>query len=86
MAGNPERLGGFLHNVLSTATARIWKKAPPVATIDNVDLLEEETLLHYSLRAFYPVKVGETFKRRYKVLGKLGYGSSSTVWLAIDTR
>ena len=46
--------------------------------------LEEENLPEYHSTKFYPVRIGEVFKDRYKVLGKLGYGSLSTVWLARD--
>lgn len=30
------------------------------------------------------MKIGETFKSRYQVVGKLGYGSYATVWLCKD--
>lgn len=44
-------------------------------TIDVAQKVEEETLSWYSPEDFYPVKIGETFKSRYQVVGKLGYGS-----------
>lgn len=47
-------------------------------------LLEEETLPAYCALDFYPVRIGEIFKFKYRVLGKLGFGSSSTVWLCRD--
>lgn len=31
---------------------------------------------------FYPVKIGDVYRDKYQVLGKLGFGSTSTVWLA----
>ena len=52
--------------------------------IDNTQLIEEETLEHYTPEEFYPVRIGEVFKAQYQVVGKLGYGSSSTVWLCRD--
>lgn len=33
---------------------------------------------------YYPVNIGDVFVSKYQVLGKLGYGVSSTVWLARD--
>lgn len=33
---------------------------------------------------FYPVRLGEVFNDRFQTVAKLGYGSSSTVWLARD--
>ncbi|KAF1949724.1 non-specific serine/threonine protein kinase [Byssothecium circinans] len=43
--------------------------------------LEEEKLPWYKPDQFYPVRIGETLDSNYKVLGKLGYGAYSTVWL-----
>ncbi|RMY20723.1 hypothetical protein D0865_16671, partial [Hortaea werneckii] len=45
---------------------------------------EEERLPWYRADQFYPVHIGETFISRYKVVGKLGYGAYSTVWLCRD--
>ena len=47
---------------------------------------EEETLAWYSPDQFYPVTVGEVLNSSYKVLGKLGYGAHSTVWLCRHIR
>ncbi|KAI0654569.1 kinase-like domain-containing protein [Cubamyces menziesii] len=46
--------------------------------------IEEERLPWYDSRDFYPVRVGQVFKSRYQVVGKLGYGGYSTVWLCRD--
>jgi hypothetical protein len=48
------------------------------------DLIEEQTLPRYCPQHYYPVHLGETFNDRYLVVAKLGYGASSTVWLARD--
>jgi serine/threonine-protein kinase SRPK3 len=42
---------------------------------------EEESVPGYHVDAFYPVKIGELFKSKYLVIAKLGFGTSSTVWL-----
>jgi len=47
-------------------------------------LLEEETLPDYDVDEFYPVRIYERLYGRYLVLGKLGYGANSTVWLCRD--
>ncbi|WPG99531.1 Hypothetical protein R9X50_00234600 [Acrodontium crateriforme] len=47
---------------------------------------EEEKLPGYHADQFYSVHIGETFNSKYKVLGKLGYGAYSTVWLCRDTK
>ncbi|RAK91960.1 kinase domain protein [Aspergillus costaricaensis CBS 115574] len=46
-----------------------------------VEPLEEEKLPFYKPGQFYPVHIGELLNSRYRVVGKLGYGSYSTVWL-----
>ena len=47
---------------------------------------EEERLPWYRADQFYPVRMGETFLSKYKVVGKLGYGAYSTVWLCRDIK
>lgn len=47
-------------------------------------LVEEESIPNYKAQRYYPVRIGEVFNERYQVIGKLGYGSSSTVWLCRD--
>ncbi|KAL8752757.1 MAG: hypothetical protein Q9199_005519 [Rusavskia elegans] len=46
--------------------------------------LNEEFLERYSPGLYHPVKLGDTFNNRYRVLRKLGWGLQSTVWLAKD--
>ncbi|KAG7152481.1 Serine/threonine-protein kinase SRPK like [Verticillium longisporum] len=45
-------------------------------------LLEEEHLDEYKAGQYYPANIGDVYDERYQVLGKLGFGSTSTVWLA----
>ena len=42
----------------------------------------EEELPDYRANWFYPVRLSEVFQVRYQVLAKLGFGVSSTIWLA----
>jgi hypothetical protein len=52
--------------------------------IDPSQMIEEETVRASKLEYYYPVRIGEAFQDRYGVIGKLGYGSASTVWLCHD--
>ncbi|KAE8371693.1 kinase-like protein [Aspergillus bertholletiae] len=46
--------------------------------------LEDESIPTYRSEKFYPVRIGEVFNHRSQVVGKLGHGSSATVWLCRD--
>ena len=50
---------------------------------DNV-ALEEKQFSEFSRGLYYPVSIGEVLSSRYQVVGKLGFGVTSTVWLARD--
>jgi serine/threonine protein kinase len=47
-------------------------------------VMEEDQHPDYASRRFYPVRVGEIILGRYRIVSKLGWGASSTVWLAQD--
>lgn len=46
--------------------------------------VEEETVPDYKAERYYSVKLGDVFNSRYQVVAKLGYGTSSTIWLSRD--
>lgn len=48
------------------------------------DVLDEERFKGFSTGRYYPVNIGDVFRSRYQIIGKLGYGITSTVWLARD--
>ncbi|KAI1912232.1 hypothetical protein LOZ61_003394 [Ophidiomyces ophidiicola] len=48
--------------------------------------IEEQTLSFYFKKKYYPVKIGQIFNNRYRLIAKLGYGAYSTVWLSWDGR
>ncbi|KAG5961241.1 hypothetical protein E4U57_007793 [Claviceps arundinis] len=52
--------------------------------IDESIKVEEETLPFYEEGLFYPVRIGEVIRDQHQVIAKLGYGASSTTWLALD--
>lgn len=49
-------------------------------------LVEEEKLPTYDRTSYYPVNIGDVVGGHYQVVAKLGYGSTSTVWLARDLK
>lgn len=53
-------------------------------TINASEVLEEEQFEDFKAGRYYPVKIGEIFSSKYQVIGKLGFGVTSTVWLARD--
>lgn len=57
-----------------------------IPLLDTSDKLEEETLPWYTRDGFYPVNIGQVFQSRYQVIGKLGFGGYSTVWLCRDLK
>ncbi|KAJ5559284.1 hypothetical protein N7535_009512 [Penicillium sp. DV-2018c] len=67
-----------------------WTCAPRVFPTSGVELLdqsielEEETLPTYQPEKYYPVTQGEILNDRYQTLAKIGYGVTSTIWLAKD--
>ncbi|KAI7714157.1 hypothetical protein KC353_g7017 [Hortaea werneckii] len=46
--------------------------------------VEEETVPNYDSSRYYPVQIRDIFQDRYEVLGKLGYGATSTTWFCRD--
>ncbi|KAG6264699.1 hypothetical protein E4U48_006168 [Claviceps purpurea] len=48
------------------------------AVIPADERIEEETLPNYATSQYYPVAIGEIFRARYQVVGKLGFGTTST--------
>ncbi|KAI1063423.1 hypothetical protein LB506_012808 [Fusarium annulatum] len=54
--------------------------------IDSSVLVEEERLPFYRREDYYPMRIGHVIHVRYQVVAKLGYGTSSTVWLSRDLR
>lgn len=52
--------------------------------LDQSTDIEEETLPTYRSGKYYPVNQGEILNGRYQTLAKIGYGVTSTVWLAKD--
>lgn len=53
--------------------------------LTSEEALEEERLDEFKTGSYYPVAIGDLFASdKYQVVGKLGFESASTVWLARD--
>ncbi|KAF5719408.1 serine threonine kinase [Fusarium globosum] len=52
--------------------------------IDSSVLVEEEKLPLYRRQDYYSMRIGQVIHETYQVVAKLGYGTSSTVWLSRD--
>ncbi|RMZ75947.1 hypothetical protein DV738_g5249, partial [Chaetothyriales sp. CBS 135597] len=57
---------------------------PPESIIPADVLVDEEVTPGYNWQVFYPAHPGELLDNRYELKTKVGWGSSSTVWLAED--
>ncbi|KKK14683.1 hypothetical protein P175DRAFT_0561003 [Aspergillus ochraceoroseus IBT 24754] len=53
------------------------------AQVSSLLPLEEEQLSNYDPQKYYPAQIGESIGK-YRILSKLGWGVSSTAWLAKD--
>ena len=38
----------------------------------------------HDISRYYPMRIGDTIENQYQIVGKLGFGVGSTVWLAND--
>ncbi|MCJ1256897.1 hypothetical protein MMC24_004722 [Lignoscripta atroalba] len=69
---------------------RLFQSTPvrqPTSVAASLSLTEpvgEECAPRYNPRHFYPVRLYGVLNDRYQVVAKLGWGTSSTVWLAQD--
>ncbi|VUC27273.1 unnamed protein product [Clonostachys rosea] len=48
--------------------------------------VEEERYQLYDPKIFYPARIGEKLGGKYRLVSKLGWGTTSTVWLARETK
>lgn len=52
--------------------------------ISDARPLDEEQFDGFKKGLYYPVNIGDVFACKYQIVGKLGYGMTSKVWLAHD--
>ncbi|KAF5534452.1 CMGC SRPK kinase [Fusarium phyllophilum] len=74
------------HNTYTTLEHPLTFPSTAYDVIDQNVKVEEEEIPGYEASRFYPVQIGEVIQGRYQAVTKLGYGSSSTIWLARDLR
>ena len=74
-------LKAVLRTALNPSQSRFQRQ---FALLPSYIPFEEETLPYYSPEQFYPVQIGDVFNGRYRVAGKLGFGTYSTSWLCRD--
>ncbi|KAE8310177.1 kinase-like domain-containing protein [Aspergillus transmontanensis] len=81
-------LSWLLRSLPRFPLGRTWKPLnfsnPNFGRISASQTVEEETLPDYIASRYHPTRIGEIIKDRYQVIGKVGYGTTSTVWLARD--
>ncbi|CAG8027706.1 unnamed protein product [Penicillium nalgiovense] len=56
----------------------------PTFAIPSHEIVDEERYPNNVPQDYYPAKPGETLGDKYQLLAKIGWGTSSTVWLARD--
>lgn len=64
----------------------ITKSAAKDCEVDFDKPWEEERLPNFDSTQYYPVKIAERIAGRYEILGKVGFGTSSTVWYCRDRK
>lgn len=48
------------------------------------EVLDEERFEQFKRGQYYPVSIGDVISLKYHIIGKLSFGTTSTVWLARD--
>ncbi|KAJ5109140.1 protein kinase domain protein [Penicillium angulare] len=79
-------------NIMRWVTKALRKPpCPPIKfptdgfeTVPPSEVLEEEQFERFKQGQYYPANIGEVLASRYQIIGKLGFGTTSTVWLARD--
>ena len=80
-------LGRYLRTPIKTSISRPQALSTRSSSTSTYQWQEGvENLEGYCAGGFHPVKIGDEFcQARYRVVHKLGYGGSSTAWLARDS-
>lgn len=51
-------------------------------TVRPSEVLDEERFEKFKQGQYYPANIGNVLIFKYQIVGKLGFGTTSTVWLA----
>ena len=78
----------FRQNHSNAQALRLARDFPSTGfeRIDQALLVEEEKLPYYRCEDYCPIRIGQVIQGSYQVVAKLGYGTTSTVWLSRDLR
>ena len=77
-------------SVYSRSASRLRDIAPRefpttgFTVIPASETVEEEHWPRYKPQSYYPVRIGDVLHSKYQVLYKLGYGTTSTIWMCRD--
>jgi serine/threonine-protein kinase SRPK3 len=55
-------------------------------TLPASEKFEEEGFDDFSTGRYCPIRISQVLDTRYQIVGKLGFGLGSTVWLARDLK
>ncbi|KAG8411412.1 hypothetical protein J3458_015472 [Metarhizium acridum] len=79
----PKPVGATVIQEYSQHPSQLWRRLYYAGWQDDHFLLEK--LIFYQPKGFHPIELGdELHDHRFRVIHKLGYGGSSTVWLCRD--
>ncbi|RAH71116.1 kinase domain protein [Aspergillus aculeatinus CBS 121060] len=53
-------------------------------TVRPSEVLDEERFENFKQGKYYPANIGDVLHAKYQIIGELGFGTTSTVWLARD--
>ncbi|KAJ5212603.1 uncharacterized protein N7498_004249 [Penicillium cinerascens] len=71
---------------LSSVRRQPFSIPPREPILPQNEIVDEEVCPGYDSKKFYPANPGEVLANRYQILVKVGWGTTSTVWLARDMR
>ncbi|KAL3449833.1 kinase-like domain-containing protein [Aspergillus insuetus] len=70
----------YLRRIIQSVPCKPF--SPLAKLLPAANLVEEEHTPYYRPQPFYPVRLCEILNNRYQVAAKIGWGTSSTMWLA----
>ncbi|KAJ3496429.1 hypothetical protein NLJ89_g10488 [Agrocybe chaxingu] len=76
----------FLSAIKNSISHRVGALASPPAFVLVTRQPQLEPQARYQPGGYHPVRAGEIYNERYRILHKLGWGQYSTVWLVQDMR
>lgn len=71
----------------SSSSSRVSPRTFPSTgfiTIPATVKIDEENWPWYRPESYYPVRIGDVLHSRYQILYKMGFGTTSTIWMCRD--